>query len=160
MAISTMPQTNGGPTLADHFHKDNDNSALPNPIHPDFLPRLDEDFVQYYNKHFASKPATHTIDIAEIRSNPTKYSSPWEKDYLAESYVQDIQLVAPNGHRFRVRCYHPDATKFGTGPYPIHVNFHGMMCDLVMVVYLLRRYIILTVFTFDRRRIRIWRTQG
>ncbi|KIW09906.1 hypothetical protein PV08_11682 [Exophiala spinifera] len=120
MTISSIPQTNGGPTTEKY-----ENGALPNAIHPDFLPRLDEDFVQYYNKYFAWKPPTHEINVREIRSNPTKYNSPWERDYTGSSHIQDMQLLSHDGYEFKVRCYHPDAVKFGDGPYPLHVNFHG-----------------------------------
>ena len=107
--------------------------ALPSPIDPAFMSRLDDDFVEYYNKNLAIKPATHNITIEHIRAAPEKYASPWYRDFTYEPFVKDIKLKAEDGHEFTVRCYHPDSrtSPFGEGPYPIHINFHGM-------VYLIR----------------------
>ncbi|KAL2418599.1 hypothetical protein ABEF91_004295 [Exophiala dermatitidis] len=123
MAISVQSQPGAlAPTVVESKAA---SVPLPNPIHPQFLPLLDQDFVDYYNRHFASKPATHTIDISDIRKSGSKYSSPWERDFSGEPFVRDFQIPSSDGHLFRVRCYYPDATKYGPGPYPIYVNFHG-----------------------------------
>lgn len=101
--------------------------VLPSPIDPAFLSRLDDDFVEYYNRNLAIKPATHNIAIEHIRAAPEKFASPWYRDFTYEPFVKDIKLKAEDGHEFTVRCYHPDprTSPFGDGPYPIHINFHG-----------------------------------
>jgi acetyl esterase/lipase len=103
---------------------------LPNPLHPSFVDRLDEDFVKYYNKNIAIKPATHNIDLAEVRQNPKKFAWPWCKDYSDLPFVKDIKIASADGFEFTVRIYHPDSERFGSGPYPVHINFHGRACNL------------------------------
>ncbi|KAL1888767.1 hypothetical protein Sste5346_009321 [Sporothrix stenoceras] len=101
--------------------------ALPNPIDPSFIDRMDADFIAYYNKHIAIKPPTHAIDLSEVRANPQKWASPWCKDYADLPFVHDIQITSGDGHVFTARIYSPDDndTEPGSGPYPVHVNFHG-----------------------------------
>ena len=37
-----------------------------NPIHPEYLPRLSEDFVKLYNENAAIRLATHQVPIEEV----------------------------------------------------------------------------------------------
>ncbi|KAL6855448.1 hypothetical protein ACO1O0_006595 [Amphichorda felina] len=100
---------------------------VPNPLNPDFLDLLDQDFINYYNKHLAPIPKTHLISIEEMRANGHKYASPWCQDFSGEDFVKDIKMTAEDGHVFTVRCYYPDekTSPFGAGPYPVYINFHG-----------------------------------
>lgn len=96
-------------------------------IHPDFIDRSDADFLEYYNKHIAPRPVTHGVTIKQMRENPEKYTSEWARDYSGEPFVKDIELTADDGHVFTARIYNPDekTSPFGSGPYPIYINFHG-----------------------------------
>ncbi|KAJ5683279.1 triacylglycerol lipase [Penicillium macrosclerotiorum] len=102
-------------------------STLPSPIDPRFLSRLDDDFIDYYNKYLAIKPATHNITIKDIRATPQKFASPWYRDFTYEPFVKDLHIESEDGHVFTARCYQPDhrTSPFGKGPYPVHINFHG-----------------------------------
>lgn len=51
-----------------------DEQELPNPIHPAFLDRLDKDFIDYYNRHYAIKPASDMITVEEIRAAPSRFT--------------------------------------------------------------------------------------
>lgn len=104
------------------------STSLPNPINPIFMDRLDQDFIDYYNQYLAIKPATHSIDVSEVRKFPKKYASPWYHDFTYEPFVNDMKLQSDDGHQFNTRCYTPDSrtSPFGEGPYPIHINFHGI----------------------------------
>lgn len=109
-------------------------SVEPNPLNPDFLELLDQDFIEYYNKFLAPMPKTHLLSIEEMRTNGHKYASPWCRDFAGESFVKDIKLAADDGHAFTARCYYPNekTSPYGAGPYPVYVNFHGMCahyCD-------------------------------
>lgn len=106
-------------------------SQFPNPIHPDYVQQLDDDFVQYYNEHFAPVPLPTSIDFPDVRANPHKYAAPWERDYSDESFVRDIKVPSNGSHEVPVRCYEPDpqTSVFGAGPYPVHINVHGMECS-------------------------------
>ncbi|KAJ5149677.1 hypothetical protein N7448_001255 [Penicillium atrosanguineum] len=101
------------------------NSTASGGIHPSFLEILDKDFIAFYNEHFSDKPVTHTISMAQIRVAGAQFRSPWCRDYSGKSFVKDIQIQSEDGYRFTARCYAPDKEKFGPGPHPIHVNFHG-----------------------------------
>lgn len=100
---------------------------LPNAIDTRFRGELDADFVNYYNRIIAIKPATHSIDIKEIRAFPEKFHAPWARDYSYEPFVKNTTIPTGNGKACAVRIYYPDAriSPFGQGPYPVHVNFHG-----------------------------------
>ena len=106
--------------------------TIPTGIHPSFEGRegLDEDFVEYYNKYLAIKPATHTVPIEETRAFPHKYAGPWANDFTFEPFVEDRKIKSSDGYVFTVRCYHPDprTSPFGKGPYPVYINFHGKVC--------------------------------
>ncbi|KAK2594293.1 hypothetical protein QQS21_007999 [Conoideocrella luteorostrata] len=114
-------------TNADNLSSRQKQPQYPNPIHPMFMDRLDSDFVEYYNQYIAIKPATHGVTIQDIRAAPKKYASPWYRDFTYEPFVNDIQITSDDGHKFTARIYAPDSrtSRFGSGPYPVHINFHG-----------------------------------
>ncbi|KAH8668792.1 Alpha/Beta hydrolase protein [Xylariales sp. PMI_506] len=101
--------------------------AIVNPIHPDFLSRLDPDFIEYYNQTIGRAKVGSGIGLNQVRSNSAKYRSPTARDYSAAACVEDITITAEDGHLFTARLYRPDprTSPYGAGPYPIHVNFHG-----------------------------------
>lgn len=111
------------PSTADPNHQ-----TVVNPIDPSFLDRMDQDFIEYYNKNIGCKPPTHTVTIADMRANGQKYASAWYQDYSNLPFVSDSKLKSDDGYEFAVRRYSPDpeTSPFGKGPYPIHINFHGM----------------------------------
>ncbi|KIH92130.1 hypothetical protein SPBR_09125 [Sporothrix brasiliensis 5110] len=93
-----------------------------NPIHLDMVGRLDPRFVEYYNKNLAHKEATHQVPLAEVRANPAAWARPWIQD--DDPDTKDWTVPSTDG-AFVVRVYHPDASRAGPGPYPVHINFHG-----------------------------------
>jgi hypothetical protein len=101
----------------------------PSPIDPTFIDRLDADFIDYYNQYMAIKPVTHGVTIEDIRATPKKFTSPWCHDFSYEPFVNDMKVTSDDGHVFTVRCYTPDSrtSPFGSGPYPLHINFHGKL---------------------------------
>lgn len=101
---------------------------LPSALPAEFLDRLDDDFIDYYNKYMAINPPTHNVSIEDIRATPKKFASPWCKDFTYEPFVNDIQLTSLDGHEYTARVYQPDprTSPFKDGPYPIHINFHGL----------------------------------
>src|SRR3546814_3362597 len=73
--------------------------ALPISIHPDFLDRLDKDFIAYYNENIGVKPVTHNVTIEDIRTYPGRFASPWYKDFRFEPFVNDIKIKSDDGDR-------------------------------------------------------------
>ncbi|KAI1333211.1 alpha/beta-hydrolase [Xylariaceae sp. FL0255] len=70
-------------------------------------------------------PASHEVPIAEVRANPAKFAGPWCQDSTGLPGVTDNQFSSEDGAVIPVKVYHPDPAKFGDGPYPAHLNFHG-----------------------------------
>lgn len=101
------------------------SSKLVNPIAPQHVNNMDPEFVAYYNRTIGLKKATHQVDIESVRSNPATFNSPWCEDTSKEQGVRDVRIASVDGFEFAARVYSPDASKFGAGPYPVHVNYHG-----------------------------------
>ncbi|KAF2105008.1 alpha/beta-hydrolase [Rhizodiscina lignyota] len=99
--------------------------TLASPLHPDIQKRLDPDFVVYYNEKIAHKTPTHRIPLSEIRANPAKYAGPWCVDLSGAPGVKNFTVTSKDGHQVKIRSYSPVDEKFGKGPWPIHINFHG-----------------------------------
>ncbi|CAG9982835.1 unnamed protein product [Clonostachys byssicola] len=118
-AITDTPAPNGAKQAA---QKD-----LPSPIHPSMIPRLDQDFIEYYNAYIAVKPVTHQVSMEDVRKYPKLYAASWAKDFTFEPFVNDIEIPGPDGNIIKARCYTPDprTSPYGDGPYPIHINVHG-----------------------------------
>jgi acetyl esterase/lipase len=102
-----------------------DQDTLANPIDPSILPILDPEFVTYYNTHLASKLATHQVPFASVRAQPAAWRGSWCVDLTGSPGVRNLTIPSADGHPIPLRTYSPDAQKFGPGPYPTHINFHG-----------------------------------
>lgn len=106
---------------------------MANPIHPDFIDRLDQDFVNFYNSTLGRTTPDNSAPLEEVRKQRAQFHSrkAGAGGKLAQqqraAFVQDVKLQAPDGHLFTVRLYRPDprTSPYGAGPYPVHVNFHG-----------------------------------
>ena len=99
-----------------------------NSIPPNFVDRLDQDFLDFHEANFSFRPAWMEPDLADMRKHPRKYALPWSQDYTFLPFVKDIQIPTSDGQEITARCYHPDprTSPFGEGPYPVHVSYHGM----------------------------------
>lgn len=95
-------------------------------IDPEVLPKLDPVFVKYFVEVLAPRPPTHKVPIREIRQNPQKYGWPWAIDTTGWPRVIDRELSSEDGSFFPVKIYYPDPIKHGDGPYPVHLNYHGI----------------------------------
>jgi hypothetical protein len=95
---------------------------------PNLLAKYNPDIVKYILKTMAPgrPPPTHTVPLAEVRANPTRFAGPWQKDVTGYERVADHEVVSEDGAAIPVKVYHPDPAKFGDGPYGVHLNFHGM----------------------------------
>lgn len=101
-------------------------AEIVNPLDPGLVPLLDPEFVTYYNRTAALKPATHQIPLSEVRTNPAKWAGPWCKDFTGERGVINRKIPSKDGYEVPIRIYNPiDEDKFGKGPFPVHVNYHG-----------------------------------
>ncbi|KAK4223355.1 putative Esterase/lipase [Podospora fimiseda] len=95
-------------------------------IEDHIIPKLDSDFLDYFTNVVAKKPPAHEIPIEIVRANPQDHRPPCALD-TSSGYdrVADYVVSSQDGASIDVRAYHPDPAKFGPGPYPVHLNFHG-----------------------------------
>jgi len=101
-------------------------------IEDHILPKLDRDFLDYFagvqTRLGASKPGVASNPpIEDVRANPVAYQSPCALDASGYPGVSDFRCPSQDGVDIPVRVYHPEPTKHGSGPYPVHLNFHGRL---------------------------------
>jgi hypothetical protein len=94
-------------------------------IEEHILPRLDPDYVDYFVKVLSKLPQSHLTPIEEVRAHPETMRSPIAVDTRSYEGVADHDVTSEDGVKFPVRVYHPDPTRHGTGPYAVHLNYHG-----------------------------------
>lgn len=88
-------------------------------------PLLDPEFVAYYNKNIGPKPPTHLVPLSEVRANPEKWRGWWCVDLTGQPGVKNLRIPSKDGYPIPLRTYSPDPSKYGPGPYPVHINYHG-----------------------------------
>ncbi|KAK3897530.1 Carboxylesterase NlhH [Staphylotrichum tortipilum] len=100
-------------------------------IEDHILPRLDPEFLEYFIalqvrlRASQQQPAATNTIIEHVRAHPEAYQPPCALDTSSYPGVADSQYQSHDGSIIRVRVYHPDPAKHGSGPYPAHLNFHG-----------------------------------
>jgi acetyl esterase/lipase len=99
-------------------------------IEPHILAKLAPDFVQYFVDVLSKIPPAQDVTIEQVRANPEKFRSAIALDSSGYERVKDYEVTSEDGARIPVRVYHPDPEKYGNGPYPVHLNFHGKTSSL------------------------------
>lgn len=97
-----------------------------NTIDPEVLPKLDPDFVKYYNDVLALRVPTHEVPIETIRADAGLYASPWCLSVDGYERVKDAVVTSSDGAKVPVKVYSPDVAQYGPGPYGVHINYHGI----------------------------------
>lgn len=97
-----------------------------NPLLPSIRKGLDPEFLEYYDKTFAPVPPPSRIPLSERRANPERFYAPWNKDLSKDPGVKTFRIPSRDGYQIKVQSYMPIDDRFGKGPWPVHVNFHGM----------------------------------
>ncbi len=116
--------------LAQHAGLSPDKMAAVEALIEDhILPKLDPDFLEYFAEIQArlgsQQQAVSNPSIDHLRSHPEAYRSPCALDTSGYPRVADLTCPSQDGIDIPVRVYHPDLAKHGSGPYPVHLNFHG-----------------------------------
>ncbi len=100
-------------------------------IEDHILPRLDNDFLEYYAEIQArlgtQQQAVSNLSIEHVRAHPEAYRSPCALDTSGHPGVADFSYPSQDGVNIHARVYHPDPVTYGRGPYPVHLNFHGQL---------------------------------
>ncbi|KAK3291408.1 Alpha/Beta hydrolase protein [Chaetomium fimeti] len=100
-------------------------------IEEHILAKLDSDFLAYFTDsqpQAASQPRKATPvfpPIEHVRAHPEAYQSPCALDTSGYPRVTDAKYPSQDDISIPVRVYSPDEAKHGSGPYPVHLNFHG-----------------------------------
>ena len=127
------------------------STEVVNPILPEFIDKLDPQFVDIYNRYQGTFEATRVrsevmftlgvasnlradqVTIEEYRANPTKYTlsiAPGPKPETGSAVVHKLKVDHPDGE-IKVKVYTPtnDAVQAGemksSAGLPTHVNYHG-----------------------------------
>lgn len=96
-------------------------------IEAHILPKLDPVFVKYFVDVVSKQPPRYLIPLEEVRASPEKFRPLIALDTSKEPRVADYVVSSQDGASITVRAYHPDPQRFGPGPYPVHMNHHGML---------------------------------
>ncbi|KAI9927265.1 hypothetical protein ASPWEDRAFT_121781 [Aspergillus wentii DTO 134E9] len=91
-----------------------------NPIHPSVLPLLDPVFVKLYNDNVANTPNA-PIDLSILRSKYSVLYSYGTGPAPDCGRIYDTTVPGYEGESIPVRVYEPAST----GPWPVHLDFHG-----------------------------------
>lgn len=99
-------------------------------IEDHILPQLDPDFLRYFisapvrqQRALLQQPTSSSIGF--VRKHPELFRSPCALDSSKYPRVSDFVCPSQDNTEIRVRVYHPDPEAHGSGPYPVHLNFHG-----------------------------------
>ncbi|KAI0125649.1 Alpha/Beta hydrolase protein [Xylariales sp. AK1849] len=93
---------------------------------PHILAKYDPDAVKLVLAGVnAGVRSTSEITIAERRADPEKFRSPLAVDPTGFERVSDHEFTSEDGATIPVKVYLPDPKLHGTGPYGVHLNFHG-----------------------------------
>jgi acetyl esterase/lipase len=130
------------------------STEVVNPILPEFITKLDPQFVEIYNKYQgrfscaignnnrvlidieAPRLQAHQVTIEEYRSDPSKYTfqiTPGPYPDVGKTEVINIKVEQPEGE-IKLKVYTPtdDAVQKGglktAAGLPAHVNYHGGAC--------------------------------
>ncbi|EOD49515.1 putative alpha beta hydrolase fold-3 protein [Neofusicoccum parvum UCRNP2] len=97
------------------------NQEVLNPIHPSVLPRLDPAFIDVYNEHIGNTP-TAPADVSVMRAAYSNYCAYAKTPAPEVGKIWDAKVPGHgDGAEIAVRVYEPQTT----GPWPVHLNFHG-----------------------------------
>lgn len=97
-------------------------------IEPHILAKLDPQFVTIFTEFMNKTPMPKQADwtIENIRADPMKLAPQCALDTKGYPRTAEREVPSEDGAKIPVRVYYPEASKYGPGPYPVHLNFHGM----------------------------------
>lgn len=92
-------------------------SAIFSPLAPSVIPRLDPQFIEFWNEALADKPGLHEIPwTPALRLQPPQ---PGGSKPLEVGAVRDIELS-----KFKIRVFTPEGPSPENG-WPVILYFHG-----------------------------------
>lgn len=106
-------------------------------IEPHILAKLDPEFVEAFTHMMNTNPPPprDQMTMEAIRADPKKTAPPCALDTKGYPRTADKEVVSQDGAKIPVRVYYPEESKYGQGPYPVHLNFHGTQCLSSVLVF-------------------------
>ncbi|KAK3935771.1 alpha/beta-hydrolase [Diplogelasinospora grovesii] len=111
----------GVPALSQPARENVDPTGL---IEDHILPKLDPDFVRHFVEVISKRPPGFE-PIEEVRAHPERFRTPCAVDTSGHERVVDHEVTSEDGAQIPARVYYPDPARYGDGPYPVHLNYHG-----------------------------------
>lgn len=98
-------------------------------IEPHILAKLDPEFVEAFTHRMNNNPppTRDQMTIEAIRADPKKTAPPCALDTKGYPRTAEKEFASEDGAKIPARVYYPEESKYGPGPYPVHLNFHGML---------------------------------
>lgn len=108
-------------------------------IEPHILALLDPEFVTAFTQMMNTNPPPNRSEmtIEAIRADPMKTAPACALDTKGYPRTAEKEVVSEDGAVIPVRVYYPEASRYGPGPYPVHLNFHGMCAPVMMRIHVL-----------------------
>lgn len=97
-------------------------------IEPHILAKLDPQWLAIFTQQMNNNPppSRDQFSIKYIRAHPEKFAIPCALDTKGYPRTVENDVTSEDGERVPVRVYYPDEKTWGPGPYPVHLNFHGL----------------------------------
>lgn len=98
-------------------------------IEPHILAKLDPEWVAIFTEQMKTNPPPprDLLSIDYIRAHPEKFAPVCWLDTKGFPRTAENEVVSEDGAKVPVRIYYPKEETWGSGPYPVHLNFHGML---------------------------------
>lgn len=118
---SSDPQANPADEKKPSFDPERD-------IEPHILAKLDPEWVTVFTEQMNTNPPPprHLLSMEYIRAHPEKFAPPFYLDTVGYPRTAEKEVASEDGEKIPMRVYYPDEKIWGPGPYPVHLNFHGM----------------------------------
>lgn len=102
-------------------------------IPPAILAKLDPAFVKLWTHKMNTDPPPNReqMTIEAIRADPKKIAPACYLDTKGFPRTVEDVFTTEDGATIPVRIYYPEENDFGSGPYPVHLNFHGTQLPCV-----------------------------
>lgn len=97
-------------------------------IEPHILAKLDPEWVKAFTHKMNTDPPPPRDQwtIEAIRAHPEWTAPACALDTKGYPRTAEREVVSEDGAKIPARVYYPDESQHGPGPYPVHLNFHGM----------------------------------
>lgn len=97
-------------------------------IEPQILAKIDPEFVTLWTDYMNEGPPRTREDwaIDKIRADPMRLAPKCALDTKGYPRTAEKEVTSEDGAQIPLRVYYPDEKQWGPGPYPVHLNFHGM----------------------------------